>query len=44
MDTEGVSSLAVVDNQLNVVGNISTVDVKVRPRPTGWTMSARLTF
>ncbi|MCJ1354758.1 MAG: cell separation during budding [Icmadophila ericetorum] len=29
MDTEGVSSLAVVDNQLNVVGNISTVDVKL---------------
>ena len=30
MDGEGVSSLAVVDNQFNVVGNISTVDVKVR--------------
>ncbi len=29
MDGEGVSSLAVVDNQQNVVGNISTVDVKV---------------
>ena len=29
MDGEGVSSLAVVDNQDNVVGNISTVDVKV---------------
>jgi len=29
MDGEGVSSLAVIDNQQNVVGNISTVDVKV---------------
>jgi hypothetical protein len=29
MDMEGVSSLAVVDNSHNVVGNISTVDVKV---------------
>ncbi|MCJ1393419.1 cell separation during budding [Xylographa bjoerkii] len=29
MDGEGVSSLAVVDNQQNVVGNISTVDVKL---------------
>lgn len=32
MDVEGVSSLAVVDNSLNVVGNISTVDVKVCAR------------
>ena len=29
MDSEGITSLAVVDNQQNVVGNISTVDVKV---------------
>ena len=29
MDVEGISSLAVVDNQHNVIGNISTVDVKV---------------
>jgi len=29
MNSEGVSSLAVVDNQHNVVGNISTWDVKV---------------
>ena len=29
MDGEGISSLAVVDNQQNVIGNISTVDVKV---------------
>ena len=29
MNNEGVSSLAVVDNQYNVVGNISNVDVKV---------------
>ena len=30
MNNEGVSSLAVVDNNYNVVGNISNVDVKVR--------------
>lgn len=29
MNSEGLTSLAVVDNQCNVVGNISTVDVKV---------------
>lgn len=29
MNNEGISSVAVVDNQLNVVGNISVVDVKV---------------
>lgn len=29
MNTEGVSSLVVVDNQWNVIGNISTTDVKV---------------
>lgn len=29
MNSEGVSSLAVVDNQYNVVGNISNADVKV---------------
>ena len=30
MNNEGVTSLAVVDNQYNVVGNISNGDVKVR--------------
>ena len=30
MNNEGISSLAVVDNQYNVIGNISNVDVKVR--------------
>lgn len=29
MNDEGISSVAVVDNQFNVVGNISTTDVKV---------------
>ena len=29
MNNEGVTSLAVVDNNYNVVGNISNVDVKV---------------
>lgn len=29
MNSEGVTSLAVVDQQYNVVGNISNVDVKV---------------
>lgn len=29
MNDEGISSLAVVDNHANVVGNISTIDVKV---------------
>lgn len=29
MSNEGLSSLAVVDNNLNVVGNISTVDIKL---------------
>ena len=29
MDSEGISSLAVVDNAMNVIGNISTVDVKL---------------
>ena len=29
MNNEGVTSLAVVDNQYNVVGNISNADVKV---------------
>ena len=29
MDQEGISSLAVVDNHINVVGNISTADVKL---------------
>lgn len=30
MNNEGVTSLAVVDNQYNVVGNVSNADVKVR--------------
>jgi CBS domain-containing protein len=29
MSNEGFSSLAVIDNALNVIGNISVVDVKV---------------
>lgn len=29
MNNEGISSLAVIDSQHNVVGNISNVDVKV---------------
>jgi predicted transcriptional regulator len=29
MNNEGVSSLVVVDNHFNVIGNISTTDVKV---------------
>jgi CBS domain-containing protein len=29
MNTEGISSIAVVDNARNVIGNISTVDTKV---------------
>lgn len=33
MNGEGITSLAVVDNQFNVVGNISTADVKVRIIP-----------
>lgn len=32
MNNEGVSSLAVVDNEKNVVGNISTADVKYLTR------------
>jgi hypothetical protein len=31
MNMEGVNSLAVLDGQHNVIGNISTVDVKVDP-------------
>ena len=31
MNNEGITSLAVVDNHYNVVGNISNVDVKVAP-------------
>lgn len=31
MNSEGVSSLVVVDNHFNVIGNISTTDVKVGP-------------
>jgi CBS domain-containing protein len=30
MHSEGISSVAVIDNHANVVGNISTTDVKVR--------------
>ena len=33
MNNEGVSSLAVIDNQYNVVGNISNTDVKVLYQP-----------
>jgi len=29
MNNEGISSIAVVDHHHNVIGNISTVDVKV---------------
>ena len=29
LNGEGMSSLAVVDNKMNVVGNISTTDIKV---------------
>jgi CBS-domain-containing membrane protein len=32
MNTEGVSSLVVVDNHWNVIGNISTTDVKVHTK------------
>ncbi|PGG95900.1 hypothetical protein GX51_08079 [Blastomyces parvus] len=34
MNCEGISSIAVVDNQLNVVGNISVVDVKLLTKST----------
>lgn len=34
MHTEGISSVAVVDNQSNVVGNISVVDVKLLTKST----------
>lgn len=34
MNEEGISSIAVVDNHSNVVGNISTTDVKVRSTMT----------
>ncbi|KKZ61917.1 hypothetical protein EMCG_03616 [[Emmonsia] crescens] len=34
MNSEGISSIAVVDNQLNVVGNISVVDVKLLTKST----------
>jgi len=29
MEAEGISSLVVVDNHMNVIGNISATDVKV---------------
>lgn len=35
MNNEGVTSLAVVDDQHNVVGNISNTDVKVRNLSVG---------
>lgn len=35
MNGEGITSLAVVDNLLNVIGNISTADVKVWTRIFG---------
>jgi len=31
MYNEGITSLPVLDNQRNVIGNISHVDVRVRP-------------
>lgn len=34
MNNEGMSSIAVVDNYLNVLGNISTADVKVCDKPS----------
>ncbi|KAE8556550.1 hypothetical protein EYB25_001251 [Talaromyces marneffei] len=34
MNDEGISSLAIVDNHSNVVGNISTVDVKLLTKST----------
>ncbi|OJJ47517.1 hypothetical protein ASPZODRAFT_1702487 [Penicilliopsis zonata CBS 506.65] len=34
MNNEGISSIAVVDNHTNVIGNISTVDVKLLTRST----------
>ncbi|KAL1988179.1 hypothetical protein VTN96DRAFT_709 [Rasamsonia emersonii] len=34
MSNEGISSLAVVDNHFNVIGNISTVDVKLLTKST----------
>lgn len=42
MNNEGITSLAVVDNQYNVVGNISNVDVKVdQPHLGATTMQTR---
>lgn len=43
MDIEGVSSLAVVDNSMNVVGNISMVDVKASLCPLSIRLSSLLT-
>ncbi|OAX85240.1 hypothetical protein ACJ72_00400 [Emergomyces africanus] len=34
MNSQGISSIAVVDNQLNVIGNISVVDVKLLTKST----------
>ena len=42
MNSEGVSSLAVVDNQFNVVGNISNADVKVVAPDFNWQNSASI--
>lgn len=36
MNNEGVSSIVVVDNHMNVLGNISTADVKVGTDGTPW--------
>lgn len=38
MNNEGITSLAVVDNQFNVIGNISTADVKVTDFHSVWTV------
>mgnify|MGYP002717793596 CR=1 FL=1 len=35
MNNEGMSSIVVVDNHFNVLGNISTADVKVCEEPSG---------
>ena len=43
MNNEGITSLAVVDNHLNVVGNISNADVKVC-RSLSTYSAASLTF
>lgn len=42
MNNEGVTSLAVVDDQHNVVGNISNADVKVRNLSVGSKLLANI--